>query len=339
MRLGYLGSHRWRIDRSGGAIDVDTTHAAAALSLKTLFEGATPGREAAERAPLVIDVGGATSTLEADPRMDNGWIFSSAAARAHVGTHAELENFVARFLAQHAEDAWAPGSSRPTTTPFGEAFSFAAFSAAVDRDSLCDALAKGLIERLRASTDPSATFVRSMRELSDLGHDLWSWDDDRVWGKDYITPRAGSGLLVMRSGDDGPPEQDVAIEFRSSDEIGCSHCWVQAGKKLEHGVLTFEELLYGESRFSVALRHCPKCKQRFALVHCTLSQLARDRDDGGTLTIPIAREEIDRLREAGAANESAVENVLRHFSPRKYSITTGGPTWLVDGAIKILPHD
>jgi hypothetical protein len=340
IRLAYLGNHRWRINRPDGTVESETTRAAAALLLATIFDGATAGREAAERGSIALEVSGAITTLAANPRMMNGWTFSSAMARGDLGPHEQLEEFVARWLAQHAEDAWDPAAPKPAPSPLSTDVSFAAFATAADPEALCASLAAILSERLRASTDPSATFLTSMNELRALGHDLWSWDEDRVWGHDYVTARTGAGLIVTRSGDDEPSEQDIEIEFRSGgNEVGCPHCWVEAGKKVVHGELTLDEPLFRESRFSVVLRRCPSCQEQFALVHCTLSQLSRDRDDAGTLTIPLAAAEVEALRAAGASSESAVEDFLRSLSPRKYTVTTGGPTLLVNGAIRILPHD
>ena len=99
--------------------------------------------------------------------------------------------------------------------PFGPEFSFDAFATAVDPGALCRRLAAILTERVRGSDDASAEFESSMKDLRALGHDLWSWDSDLVWGHDYITRRPGAGLRATRIDpeDDAPSEQRVEVAF------------------------------------------------------------------------------------------------------------------------------
>lgn len=182
VALGYLGRLRWRTRHSDAVVEVGHARAAAALVLDQMFDGTTPGREAAERAPVHVEIAGDVSTLDVDTRMANGWSYSSATSRFDLGPHDALLPFVADLLARSADAAWAVGVEPQRPTPLGRQFSFKAFANAADRNALCNGLAAALTQRLRHSEYPPTAFVSAMQELKELRHDLWSWEPDQAWG-------------------------------------------------------------------------------------------------------------------------------------------------------------
>ena len=97
--------------------------------------------------------------------------------------------------------------------------------------------------------------------------------------------------------------------------------------------------MFREYRFSVVLRRCSSCDQHFARVHCTLSRFNDDRDDEGAHRIPLSPAEVEALRVACTAGEAEAEAFLTSLSPREYTVETGGPARLVEGTVRLLPHD
>jgi len=201
VSLGYLGRFRWRLRYADTLVEAADARAAAALTLDQIFHGTTPGQEVAERAPIQIRELNQTSTLNADARMFNGWKYSGIMTDFTVGPHNALLAFVTELLASSAETSWAVGVQPQLPPPLGREFRFAAFVAAGDRQALCRRLESVLTQRLRNSPNPPQIFLSAMQELKSLGHDLWSWDTDRLWGNDYGTRRHGAGLVVSRDGE------------------------------------------------------------------------------------------------------------------------------------------
>jgi hypothetical protein len=216
VELGYLGRFRWRVRQPNAVVEADDARAAAVLALDPIFRGAKPGHEALERAPLRIQVGTETSTLDVDARMVNGWTYHDANVRFDLGSHEKLTTFVADLLARNAATAWACGVEPVRPRSIGQEFSFDAFVGAADRDALCRNLAAILTQRLRDSPCPPVALTAAVQELRLLGHDLWSWEHDEIWGRDYMTRRAGAGLLVTRTcnEDEDPVEETVQVEFQ-----------------------------------------------------------------------------------------------------------------------------
>lgn len=219
--LGYVGNFRWRVQTADRVVEADDARAAARLALEHVFRGTTPEREVVERAPIRIRVGGQISTLDVDSRMVNGWTYSSSTHRFDVGPHAKLAAFVADLLARNAETAWAPGVMPVRPQPIGQELSFDAFASAAEPEALCQQLASTLTQRLRASPCPPVAFTQAMQELKQLGHDLWSWEMDEVWGHDYMTRRPGAGLFITRTfgetDEPAPSDEQVLVEFRSRE--------------------------------------------------------------------------------------------------------------------------
>jgi hypothetical protein len=213
ISLGYLERFRWRIRSAEGTTEAADARAAAAAVLARIFEGVTPSREVAERAPIHVFVGAEASALEADERMFNGWTYASARVRFDVGAHDELHAFVSDLLSKNAERAWASGGAPEPPIAIGRDLSFEAFASAVDPRPLCDRLAAVLSRRVRSSPDPSGAFVAAMHELRALGHDLWSWDED-VWGADYVTTRPGAGLTISRTSSEGADDSGEVVEVQ-----------------------------------------------------------------------------------------------------------------------------
>jgi hypothetical protein len=216
VELGYLGRFRWRVRQPNAVVEADDAAGAAVLALDPIFRGAKPGHEALERAPIRIHVGTRASTLAVDARMVNGWTYDDASYRFDLGSHEKLTPFVAGLLARNAETAWACGVEPVRPQTIGPEFSFDAFVAAADRDALCRALSAILTQRLRESPCPPVALTAAMQELKLLGHDLWSWEPDEIWGHDYVTRRAGAGLFVTRTctEDEDAAEELVQVEFR-----------------------------------------------------------------------------------------------------------------------------
>jgi len=68
-----------------------------------------------------------------------------------------------------------------------------------ERERLCSELAGAIVVRLQSSDVGFHDEVfRTVKELRDLGHDLWSFDEDddlEVWCPNYHTS-SGPGLLI-----------------------------------------------------------------------------------------------------------------------------------------------
>ena len=120
---------------------------------------------------------------------------------------------------------------------------------------------------------------------------------------------------------------------------GCARCWAHAERTDANEARELVDRVYREYRFAVGHLRCRACAQDFALVRCTLSQFARDRDDTGSHVIPLAPAEVEQLRRAAAEGDGPVEEFLRGLSPREYTVEAGGPVGVVHGAIRLLPHD
>lgn len=218
VSVGYLGCLRWRVTGGPAVAELADARRAATHVLDQVFKGASPGCEVAERAPIRIHLPDEDGALHADPKMVNGWSYSGARLHFDIGPHDELLPFVTKLLTENADAAWGFGVEPQRPTPLGQEFSFEAFSNAPDRGALCRQLASVVAERLRGSAHPPAALELAIKELEDLGHNLWSWDAERVWGWDYVMRRPGAGLIVTRSAgedeDENTREEVVAIEFR-----------------------------------------------------------------------------------------------------------------------------
>ncbi len=216
LTLGYLGRFRWRLRHADAVVEADDAEAAGAAALQRIFRGASPGREAAERTPIRISVGAERSVLVADARMINGWTHDCASYRNDIGVHENLAKFLPAFLSENVDAAWAAGIDPRRPPPLGQEFCFDSFANKADSEALCRRLAVALTQRLRESPYPYGAFDAAMRELKELGHDLWSWGDGE-WGHDYVTRRPGAGLQITWTQSDGENAGDaVEVEFLGS---------------------------------------------------------------------------------------------------------------------------
>lgn len=212
VSIGYLGGRRYRVVIADSAIEVAGARAAIDAVLDEIVRGVVTSA-AAERAPIRLSLSDDTIDLVADPRLRDGWTWSSVNARSDLGDRAALAERLASWLASRAECAWARGVEPVRPPPLGHELSFHAFATARDPKSLCAALADHVTRRMRESACPTTSFLASVRELQTMGHDLWSWDVDEVWGHDYMTARPGAGLRITRlRGDDGPTDE-VVVEY------------------------------------------------------------------------------------------------------------------------------
>jgi len=67
-----------------------------------------------------------------------------------------------------------------------------------DRLRLCAELAADISSKLRGKDSLHREVLSAVEELRNLGHDLWSYDEDEdfeVWGPNYHTP-SGPGLVI-----------------------------------------------------------------------------------------------------------------------------------------------
>lgn len=216
---GYLGGKCWRCRLSTDVVHSgSTTSEAAALLVGDVLAGTTAGNEVRQRAPVSVRVGLVEDfRLAADSRMFNGWAFASERSRGDLGDHAHLAPWIEALLARHADNLWAHGRVPSDPAPLGDKFAFAAFRSGPDPTVRCRRLEAELSDRLAAHPSPEAVLERAAKELRALGHDLWSWEPDRVWGRDYVTKRDGAGLtlsLLLRDDDDGEPASPhITVEF------------------------------------------------------------------------------------------------------------------------------
>ena len=216
VEAGYLGRHRWRCRSASGVVEVSDTSAAVEQLLAAVFAGVAAGDEVRSRAPLLLRLGEETGSLVRDWRMFNGWSHVSARFRFDIGDHAELHAWLTQWLRSSAESLWAPGVTPPLVAAIPAEFSFAAFLADPDPASRCRALEAILAQRLAESPHPPSVLERAALELRSLGHDLWSWDPDRLWGADYVTRREGAGLTLALYGEDEDDDEAPGIEVEFS---------------------------------------------------------------------------------------------------------------------------
>lgn len=75
----------------------------------------------------------------------------------------------------------------------------------VDRERLCADLGGKLGAHLATSASFHSAVKELVRELRELGHDLWSYDesdDFEIWGPNYEKP-TGAGIVVTFNIEDG----------------------------------------------------------------------------------------------------------------------------------------
>ncbi len=208
---GYLGRDNWRCRLSTGVVsDASRTSEATKLLLADAFAGIPAGEEVRRRAPLSVRVGSVDEfNLVGDTRMTNGW--TSASAR--------LAPWIEAIVRRNADRLWARGEAPSEPAPLADEFAFRAFQSDPDPTERCHRLEAILSARLADHPSPEAVLERAATELRALGHDLWSWDRDRVWGRDYVTKRNGAGMTLSLYGTDDDDEDDgagprIAVEFR-----------------------------------------------------------------------------------------------------------------------------
>lgn len=200
--MGYLGRLRWRVRAPDACVDGPDVLTAVRLVLGAVFRDAQIGNEAAGRTPLDLKIRAERFRFLAEPKFTNGWRCSSPLSEETVGAHGQLLPFVVERVARAAEEVWAVGVDRMRPPSLEAKFSLKAFATARSPERLCHELEAALNERLRDHPSPAAAFVLAMKELKAVGHDLWSWTPEEVWGHDYITPRLGAGLCITRYTDD-----------------------------------------------------------------------------------------------------------------------------------------
>ncbi|MBK8234460.1 MAG: hypothetical protein IPK74_02785 [Deltaproteobacteria bacterium] len=214
---GYLGRNSWRCRLSTGVVsEASTAIDATTLLLNDVFAGILAGEEVRRRAPISVRVGSVCEfELFRDARMTNGWRFSSVHSRGDIGDHSRLAAWLEAIARRNVDRLWAREEKRPECAPLGDEFSFGAFQADTDPAERCKRLESILSARLLDHPSPEAVLEVAVADLRALGHDLWSWDPDRVWGPDYVTRRVGAGMMLSLrgAGDDDDATLRIAVEF------------------------------------------------------------------------------------------------------------------------------
>lgn len=218
---GYLGRDNWRCRLSTGVVsDASRTSEATKLLLADAFAGIPAGEEVHQRAPLSVRVGSVDQfKLVGDTRMTNGWTFASARSRGDLGDHSQLAAWIEAIVRRNADRLWARGEAPSEPAPIADEFAFRSFQADADPTQRCHRLEAILSARLANHPSPEAVLERAAMELRALGHDLWSWDPDRVWSRDYVTKRNGAGMTLSLYGTEDDDEDDgaaprIAVEYR-----------------------------------------------------------------------------------------------------------------------------
>jgi hypothetical protein len=220
--IGYLGRDNWRCRLStGGVADASSTPKAVALLLADALGGIPAGQEVHQRARLSVRVGSVDEfTLVGDARVANGWTMANSRLRFDLGDQSQLAIWIEAIVRRNADRLWARGEVPSKPAPLGDEFAFTEFKSDADPTDRCHRLEAMFAARLADHPSPEAVLESAATELRALGHDLWSWENDRMWGWDYVTKRSGGGmrlsLCVKDDDDDGPGEAPrIAVEFRS----------------------------------------------------------------------------------------------------------------------------
>ena len=222
--MGYVGELRWRVVAEGKSEEAGNLKGAIDLVFAAVFQGTDEGNEVESRAPVHVKAAGSTLKLVRDERYINGWHFILGDVEGTVGKHEVLAGFVADHVGRLAHKAWARGVKPRTPAPLGKQFSFKAFASADEPAALCQELAAVLTARIQAHPSPAEAFESAMQELKALGHDLWSYTLEEVWGCDYMTRRKGAGLLIQRyTADDAEDDEvvepeTVSVEFKPPED-------------------------------------------------------------------------------------------------------------------------
>jgi 8-oxo-dGTP diphosphatase len=161
------------------------------------------------------------------------------------------------------------------------------FERADDAAPLVNELARVLTERLCKAADPSATIAGIVRELRDLGHEIYSWDasdDFETWGDSWIQPHPPKRLILEFSFREDEP-RSVEVTFgpwpTHVPNPSCPICGIEMkGGCLNlsiqgHGAVSYEALPYSLSiggafkrsgtvgnrsiRVQQGILECPQC--------------------------------------------------------------------------------
>ena len=131
-----------------------------------------------------------------------------------------------------------------------------------------------------------------------------------------------------------------------ADSFGCPECLPADATEAWAAVREFHNFahLIEESHFSVSVRACPSCGQRYADIFIERIDWVNGEDPQSCIVLPITAGESDQLVTAGA-DESAAVRLIESFGQSRRHLRWHYPagaeqqvTWS-DGNLWIGPHD
>lgn len=136
-----------------------------------------------------------------------------------------------------------------------------------------------------------------------------------------------------------PPRDDEKMD---TEAFGCANCW-PASANLAWAAfrsLSIDARLVDESHFTVVIRSCAQCRQRFVSVFTETVDWTGGEDSQYWIVLPITEQEVVTLAQAG----SAITSVLDRLAPQRRSLRRdfpGGerPTEYWGYGILVGPHD
>ena len=127
-----------------------------------------------------------------------------------------------------------------------------------------------------------------------------------------------------------------------NNSFGCPQCSPAAADEAWAAVREFDNVahLVEESHFSVSIRACPACGQRFADVFTERIDWVNGEDPQSCVVVPITAEESDQLTTSGG-NVRLIETFGRNrrYLRWNYPSDQGQSVGWAEGNLWIGPHD
>jgi hypothetical protein len=127
-------------------------------------------------------------------------------------------------------------------------------------------------------------------------------------------------------------------------DVGCERCFVGSAEQVYTRMRDLElvESLVDESHFSVHLKRCAACGQRFVSVFCESIDWSGGNDPQQFFWAPITAEEATSLR---GLDENATERAILAIAPKRGCLDVYWPSSgdkqidFVEGPTLLAPHD
>lgn len=107
---------------------------------------------------------------------------------------------------------------------------------------------------------------------------------------------------------------DLDERNMNSETFGCAQCWPKSANRAWEAFhfLIIEARLVDESHFTVYIRACPQCRQRFVSVFTETIDWIEGEDPQSWSILPITEVEFKRLSQDGLALPSTLNQLAPH---------------------------